>query len=130
MEEGNEINDEIVFATQFHQDVGLLGGASNDYRNMSHVYWLNQYDTEVGMARNIEYGRPFRRMMITDLCLRHSRPASTTQGCAKAAGGILFYSHSSSYLSSYKWTAQELPLPSPMLHLMAAGRYDTGTPFA
>jgi hypothetical protein len=72
--EGNEINSEIVFSTQFNQDVGLLGGASNDYRNNTHVYWLNQYDTEPGMQRNIEYGRPFRRMYITDYaCDIHDR---------------------------------------------------------
>ena len=72
--EGNEINSEIVFSTQFNQDVGLLGGASNDYRNNTSCYWFNQYDTEAGMARNIEYGRPFRRLYITDYaCEIHDR---------------------------------------------------------
>jgi len=107
-EEGNEINDEILFATQFNQEVGLLGGASNDYRNNTHVYWLNQYDTEVGMARNIEYGRPFRRMMITDYaCDIHDRLNDSR--LRKSLLEVYYSTATAAPTSaSYKWTAKEL----------------------
>jgi hypothetical protein len=106
--EGNEINSEIVFATQFNQDVNLLGGNSNDYRNNTHVYWLNQYDTEVGMARNIEYGRPFRRMHITD----YTCDIFDRLNDSRLRKSLLevFYSTKTDMPTetSYKWTAQEL----------------------
>ena len=105
--EGNEINSEIVFATQFNQELGLLGGASNDYRNQSHVYWLNQYDTEAGMARNIEYGRPFRRMFITDYaCDIHDRLDDSR--LRKSLLEVYYATGIPPKVNAPTWTAQEL----------------------
>jgi hypothetical protein len=61
----NQENAEIVFATQFNTELTLLDG----WQNRTHLFWLNQYDTELGMARRIEYGRPYRRMYATDYAL-------------------------------------------------------------
>ncbi|MFC2138436.1 RagB/SusD family nutrient uptake outer membrane protein [Bacteroidota bacterium] len=70
-EQGNEVNDEIVFSAQFNDDLTLLGDNAYQYRNMTHVFFANQYDNpeEQGMERNIEYGRPFRRTYITDYAI-------------------------------------------------------------
>jgi hypothetical protein len=62
----NQVNKEIVFASQFNADQTLLTGAGIGYQNTTHLYFLNQYDNEPGMGRVVSYGRPYRRLMPTD----------------------------------------------------------------
>jgi hypothetical protein len=64
--EGNEINPEIIFSIQYNQVDGLNGDNASPYKNQLHEFWFNQYDQDPGMTRNIEYGRPFRRLFLTD----------------------------------------------------------------
>jgi hypothetical protein len=75
-EEGNELNDEIIFSAQFNADVNLNGTDGSEYKNQLHEVWFNQYDyvNLQGMARALEYGRPFRRLMLTDYAINiHDR---------------------------------------------------------
>lgn len=65
-EEGNEENPEIIFSIQYNDVNGLNGSNASPYKNQLHEFWFNQYDVDEGMARNIEYGRPFRRLFLTD----------------------------------------------------------------
>jgi hypothetical protein len=68
--EGNEVNDEIIFAIQYNAVEGLNYSDASAYKNQLHEFWFNQYDVpDPGMARNIEYGRPFRRLFLTDYAI-------------------------------------------------------------
>ena len=67
--EGNEINPEIIFSIQYNDVEGLNGDNASPYKNQLHEFWFNQYDVDPGMARNIEYGRPFRRLFLTDFAI-------------------------------------------------------------
>lgn len=67
--EGGEANDEMVFSIQYNDVDGLNGTAGSGYKNALHLYWFNQYDVDVGMTRNLEYGRPFRRLFMTDYAI-------------------------------------------------------------
>ncbi|WP_373511202.1 RagB/SusD family nutrient uptake outer membrane protein [Persicitalea sp.] len=62
--QGNEKNDEIVFATQFTGSPLTNGGGNN-----SHVFFLMEYDVLPGMQRDTENGRPFKRYRPTDYTL-------------------------------------------------------------
>ncbi len=62
--QGNEKNDEIVFATQNTSNVLANGGG-----NTSHLYFLMEYDVLPGMQRDTENGRPFKRFRGTDYTL-------------------------------------------------------------
>lgn len=57
---GNEINDEVVWSVQYTRDQLTNGGGNN-----SHVFFLMEYDTQAGMRRDTQNGRPFRRYMPT-----------------------------------------------------------------
>ncbi|MBN3582337.1 RagB/SusD family nutrient uptake outer membrane protein [Algoriphagus aestuarii] len=61
---GNEINDEVIFATQYTRDPLTNGGGNN-----SHVFFLMEYDVQPGMIRDTENGRPFKRYKPTDYTL-------------------------------------------------------------
>ncbi|MBN2174689.1 MAG: RagB/SusD family nutrient uptake outer membrane protein [Bacteroidales bacterium] len=74
--EGKEFNPEVIFSAQFSDDQGLNESNGSAYKNAMHEYWFQRYDypTGFGVIRNIEYGRPFRRMMITDYAINiHDR---------------------------------------------------------
>ncbi len=73
--EGNEVNDEIICSIQYNDVEGLNESNGSWYKNATHLYWFMQYDFGVpGMERNIEYGRPFRRMFPTDYAINiHDR---------------------------------------------------------
>ena len=62
--QGNEKNDEIVFATQY-----TANPLTNDGGNNSHVFFLMEYDVLPGMQRDTENGRPFKRFRPTDYTL-------------------------------------------------------------
>ena len=54
----NELSREIVFSVQFTTDPAAWG-----FGNRLHLYWGMVYDTNFpGMTRDIENGRPFRRI--------------------------------------------------------------------
>ena len=49
-------NSEVIFAVQFTSN-SIFNGEGNTF----HLYWLPVYDTEAGMQRDINYGRPYKR---------------------------------------------------------------------
>lgn len=61
---GNEINNEIIWSTQYTYDPLTTGGGNN-----SHVFFLMEYDVQPGMQRDVENGRPFKRFRPTDYTL-------------------------------------------------------------
>ncbi|MEP1085316.1 MAG: RagB/SusD family nutrient uptake outer membrane protein [Algoriphagus sp.] len=61
---GNEINDEVIWSTQYTYDPLNTGGGNN-----SHVFFLMEYDVQPGMQRDTENGRPFKRYKSTDYTL-------------------------------------------------------------
>lgn len=61
---GNEINDEVIWSVQYTRSPLTNGGGNN-----SHVFFLMEYDTQPGMQRDTENGRPFKRYKPTEYCL-------------------------------------------------------------
>ncbi|MEN2284105.1 RagB/SusD family nutrient uptake outer membrane protein [Algoriphagus sp. SE2] len=61
---GNEINDEVIWSTQYTYDPLTTGGGNN-----SHVFFLMEYDVQPGMIRDVFNGRPFKRFRPTDYTL-------------------------------------------------------------
>ncbi|SDA43096.1 Starch-binding associating with outer membrane [Algoriphagus alkaliphilus] len=61
---GNEINDEVIWSVQYTRNQLTNGGGNN-----AHVFFLMEYDTQAGMRRDTENGRPFRRYMPTTYAL-------------------------------------------------------------
>ena len=60
-EEGNEMNEEVVFACQYTKDPLTNGGGNN-----AHVFFLMEYDVQPGLQRDTQNGRPFKRYMPTN----------------------------------------------------------------
>jgi hypothetical protein len=61
---GNEINNEVIWSIQYTRDPLTNGGGNN-----AHVFFLMEYDTQPGMQRDTENGRPFKRFRPTDYTL-------------------------------------------------------------
>ncbi|MBN3518917.1 RagB/SusD family nutrient uptake outer membrane protein [Algoriphagus lutimaris] len=61
---GNEINEEVIWSTQYTYDPLTTGGGNN-----SHVFFLMEYDVQPGMQRDVFNGRPFKRFRPTDYTL-------------------------------------------------------------
>jgi len=61
---GNEINNEVIWSTQYTYNPLTNGGGNN-----SHVFFLMEYDVQPGMQRDIENGRPFKRFKPTEYTL-------------------------------------------------------------
>ena len=59
---GNDENSEAVFSVQFSYDLLSAGGFGNRW----HLYYLMEYDTQPGMSRVLEVGRPWKRLRPTD----------------------------------------------------------------
>ena len=59
-----EINDEVIFATQYTSDP-----TTNGPGNQTHLYFGMEYDVQAGMRRDIFYGRPFKRFRPTNYTL-------------------------------------------------------------
>lgn len=58
----NDLNSESVFSVQFSYDLLTAGG----YGNRWHLYYLMEYDTQPGLSRVVEVGRPWKRLRPTD----------------------------------------------------------------
>ncbi len=65
-QEGNELNEEVIFATQYTRDP-----LTNSTGNNSHVFFLMEYDVQPGMRRDVANGRPFKRYKPTNYCLEN-----------------------------------------------------------
>lgn len=63
-QEGNEMNEEVIFATQYTRDP-----LTNSTGNNAHVLFLMEYDVQPGMRRDVANGRPFKRYKPTTYCL-------------------------------------------------------------
>jgi hypothetical protein len=61
----NQKNKEVVFAIQYSSDAILNGPEGN----RGHLYFIMEYDTQVGMQRDIANGRPFKRFRPTEYLL-------------------------------------------------------------
>ena len=59
-----EVNDEVIFAVQYTSDPLTNGGGNN-----LHLFFGMQYDVQAGMVRDINYGRPFKRLRPTAFTL-------------------------------------------------------------
>jgi len=57
---GGEINSEVIFATQYTADP-----LTNGPGNQTHLYYGMEYDTQAGMQRDTQNGRPFKRYQPT-----------------------------------------------------------------
>lgn len=100
----NQVNKEIIFASQFNTDQTLLTGTGIGYQNTTHLYFLNQYDNEPGMGRALTYGRPYRRVMATDYAYDiHDR-----RNDSRLRKSLLTVFISNKESSIPKWTAPEL----------------------
>jgi starch-binding outer membrane protein, SusD/RagB family len=62
--EGNEMNAEVVWGIQYTYDP-LTNGTGNN----AHVFYLMEYDTQAGMQRDTQNGRPFKRYVPTNYTL-------------------------------------------------------------
>jgi hypothetical protein len=102
----NQKNSEVVFATQFDTDAANISGSGVGYQNRTHLFWLQLYWDEPGVPRNIEYGRPYRRLMITDygvdICdrLNDSRLRKSMLE--------VFFATETNQTKIPKWTSEEL----------------------
>lgn len=73
-----EINDEVIFATQYTTDVltntapaplnNQVAGDGNVQGNNLHLFFGMQYDVQAGMQRDVIYDRPFKRLRPTKYC--------------------------------------------------------------
>ncbi|GAB3639483.1 RagB/SusD family nutrient uptake outer membrane protein [Spirosoma arcticum] len=78
---GGEINSEVIFSTQYTSDaLTAIGGAggnpvqgngnpNNVQGNQTHLYYGMEYDTQAGMQRDTQNGRPFKRYRPTTYML-------------------------------------------------------------
>lgn len=62
---GNDVNSEAIFSVQFSYDLLSAGGFGNRW----HLYYLMEYDTQPGMSRVLEVGRPWKRLRPTNYTL-------------------------------------------------------------
>jgi hypothetical protein len=63
-DQSNQINDEVIFAVQYTSDP-LTNGFVDNQGNKLHLYFGMQYDTQSGMKRDVNNGRPFKRLKPT-----------------------------------------------------------------
>ncbi len=61
---GGEINEEVIWSVQYTSDP-----LTNGDGNQAHLYFLMEYDTQPGMQRDVENGRPWKRFMPTNYTL-------------------------------------------------------------
>ena len=61
----NEVNPEVILASQFDDNQSLLGR----YGNQTHMYFLSDYRFHPGMTRDVLNGREFNRLKPTDYAL-------------------------------------------------------------
>jgi hypothetical protein len=72
---GNEINNEVIWSVQYtrspltNQQQNTNQNPSTNTGNNSHVFFLMEYDTQPGMQRDTENGRPFKRYRPTPYTL-------------------------------------------------------------
>jgi starch-binding outer membrane protein, SusD/RagB family len=68
-DENNQVNNEIVFACQYTTDpttnTPAIDNNGNTGGNNLHLFFGMQYDVQVGMKRDVNYGRPFKRLRPT-----------------------------------------------------------------
>jgi starch-binding outer membrane protein, SusD/RagB family len=67
-DQSNQINDEVIFAVQYTSDP-LTNGFVDNQGNKLHLYFGMQYDTQAGMKRDVNNGRPFKRLKPTPYLL-------------------------------------------------------------
>lgn len=104
--QGKVKQDEILFSIQYNDVQGLNGTDGGYYKNQLHEFWFMQYDVDPGMARNIEYGRPFRRVFITDYAYDvHDR---LNDSRLRKILLEVFYSTQTIVAQIPKWTKEEL----------------------
>ncbi len=68
-DEGNQLNNEVVWAVQYTTDPAtntpVADNNGNTGGNNLHLFFGMQYDVQAGMQRDVFYGRPFKRTRPT-----------------------------------------------------------------
>jgi hypothetical protein len=67
-DQANQINDEVIFSVQYTNDP-LTNGFVDNQGNKLHLYFGMQYDVQPGMQRDVNNGRPFKRLKPTSYLL-------------------------------------------------------------
>jgi len=67
-DQSNQLNDEVIFAVQYTSDP-LTNGFVDNQGNKLHLYFGMQYDVQAGMKRDVNNGRPFKRLKPTPYLL-------------------------------------------------------------
>ncbi|MGW8317403.1 MAG: RagB/SusD family nutrient uptake outer membrane protein [Bacteroidales bacterium] len=106
-DEDNQVNPEIIFSIQYNQVEGLNGNDASPYKNQLHEFWGNQYDNQApGMARVLNYGRPFRRLFLTDYAVNISDRYNDSR--LRKSMLEVYYCTEVLEANIPKWTAEEL----------------------
>ncbi|GAC1301665.1 MAG: RagB/SusD family nutrient uptake outer membrane protein [Mucilaginibacter sp.] len=63
-EGSGEVNSEVIWSVQYTSDP-----LTNSTGNNAHVFFLMEYDTQPGMQRDVQNGRPYKRFKPTDYTL-------------------------------------------------------------
>ena len=68
----NIVNDEVIFAVQYSEDLALSAGGNQQRNggNQDHLWYLPSYDRFTGVSRTVENGRPFARFAPTRFFLQ------------------------------------------------------------
>ncbi|MDB5248327.1 MAG: hypothetical protein JWQ40_2721 [Segetibacter sp.] len=61
----NQKNEEVIFAVQYSQTLLY----NNNVGNWIHLFYTMVYDNKPGMLRDVQYGRPYRRVRPTDFTM-------------------------------------------------------------
>ena len=83
-----EINDEVIFATQYTSDP-----TTNGPGNELHLFFLMEYDVQAGMKRDVTNGRPFKRFRPTDYTLNTAFADRTNDSRYQKTFKNVFYSN-------------------------------------
>ena len=83
-----EINDEVIFATQYTSDP-----TTNGPGNELHLFFLMEYDVQAGMKRDVTNGRPFKRFRPTSYTLNTAFADRTNDSRYQKTFKDVFYSN-------------------------------------
>ncbi|WP_026969984.1 RagB/SusD family nutrient uptake outer membrane protein [Algoriphagus terrigena] len=96
---GNERNDEIVWAIQYtrdpltNQQTNTTANPVLNNGNNSHLYFLMEYDTQPGMRRDTQNGRPFKRFRMTPYAINTVFGDRVNDSRYKASFKDVYYSN-------------------------------------
>lgn len=101
----NERSSEFIFNVQFNNNLSLI---NNSFGNRIHLYWGMVYDTRPGMLRDLQNGRPFRRIRPTEFAFNLWDKANDSR--FYKSFNWVYYSNNAASIT--KWTAANAPSPN------------------